>query len=1119
MPTSEVPNYKIDYHPVGGSLSTEFLENVPQTEDDEGNSIFELCLEVGPVFRDPVTNDAIAFPYSVNTGGSCSAHGECEFIFPEEEYFLTVAVNPVGSGTASNITGTPAPYAPGTSIILTASANPGFVFVNWTNGATVISTVPNFTYAMPGETTNLVANFTPIDVDPEEPTEDNEPEIPTPVVNGTFLPNTYENCAVFLLIKDLPYNLPVGSVLNTALFDGLDWTYIREPRDWDTVRLKTERTENYGFTQTASVDAISFSCYSGKEFIDNIWIQGGADSNVKFIFAIQSFGSDDFIIALINDINFSEYTRDRDTTKINLEGSEFNQLLTSREDVPYLYPRALPVFMYSKALPQVTQYTRKTTRLYEDVGSKPTDLSTIVAGFGVFNSDPNLNEIEGAFTYPDQLTFVKPSKEDKYVMKPKFPGKYQVEIKVSAVGIDLERWIIETFGLGTPGVFNIPDPDGPSFGEATLKLVVEVIDAVTGTVKFEEVSDPTNFQSWLQTIWYRPDGTEFPLRFVRSQEFEKSYQFELTSNDEVYIYIRYQAPLDSPGPTIAYRNDNAFLKVFESTNTDSDEEGFVPSEYRPFSATDPVIKLSGLTIAKASLAYQGRLFDAMNSVLKKLAEKSRNVLVSNFLNEGGALHSLTVGNGFSIRGAAEVGGPTDSRASFKTLFNGARCLVNLGYNVEVNEDGREVVRVEEMDYFFTNKEIITFTEESEILSYVEGADMDFVFNEVEVGYQKFSKERETDKGDTLQDTHGKINFLTPIRKHKNKLSIISQFIASSFELERIRRKQFEPDSQNSNERYDNDVYMINLRQEDQAVGVINGIQDFFSEPNFVDFLIESNGFRFLNRTNLPLVQGDTVEILYNGISAGYRTIKEVLNAPQGIGSTAYDTYVIFTQPPPEPAPSPQIELVILLPSTRYIPESIEPFEQVNNLESPETHYNLRYTPKRMLKNWGKVINAGLSFKSGDEDIKFQDGEGNMLLETELSIDDPFPLGDIQRDLTKEGADITLSQVWGRNTRFIAYYVSWEVYLGYDVYNYIQKALKGNSADDNNYGYIQVPDFKGNLVRGVPVNLEYDPNKRIASFRIRFSQRLPILEADILRPIVNSLGQTFVDENGNYIQHD
>jgi uncharacterized repeat protein (TIGR02543 family) len=86
-------------------------------------------------------------------------------------YTLTLEVNPANSGT---VTGAGI-YEAGEEIDLTATANEGYQFVNWTQGETVISEVANFTYTMPAENVTLIATFN---------------EIPIPTYTVTFTVTT-----------------------------------------------------------------------------------------------------------------------------------------------------------------------------------------------------------------------------------------------------------------------------------------------------------------------------------------------------------------------------------------------------------------------------------------------------------------------------------------------------------------------------------------------------------------------------------------------------------------------------------------------------------------------------------------------------------------------------------------------------------------------------------------------------------------------------------------------------------------------------------------------------------------------------------------------------------------
>jgi len=72
-------------------------------------------------------------------------------------YTITLSASPVGSGTV-NGGGT---FAEGSSNLVTATANVGYEFTNWTENGNVVSTVSSYTITL-GSNVTLVANFVPI---------------------------------------------------------------------------------------------------------------------------------------------------------------------------------------------------------------------------------------------------------------------------------------------------------------------------------------------------------------------------------------------------------------------------------------------------------------------------------------------------------------------------------------------------------------------------------------------------------------------------------------------------------------------------------------------------------------------------------------------------------------------------------------------------------------------------------------------------------------------------------------------------------------------------------------------------------------------------------------------
>jgi hypothetical protein len=82
---------------------------------------------------------------------------------PQNTYLLTLSAFPDVAGTTSGS----GFYYQGEPVPIRVTPNPGYTFVNWSRGVIIESTVPNFTYIMPGADTTLVANFTSSQWPPE----------------------------------------------------------------------------------------------------------------------------------------------------------------------------------------------------------------------------------------------------------------------------------------------------------------------------------------------------------------------------------------------------------------------------------------------------------------------------------------------------------------------------------------------------------------------------------------------------------------------------------------------------------------------------------------------------------------------------------------------------------------------------------------------------------------------------------------------------------------------------------------------------------------------------------------------------------------------------------------
>ncbi len=90
------------------------------------------------------------YSFTVNSNRTLVAHFQSQ----PNQYTITLSANPTNGGTVSG-GGT---YSQGQTCTVTANANPGYSFVNWTENGTQVSTNPTYSFTVTGNRA-LVANF------------------------------------------------------------------------------------------------------------------------------------------------------------------------------------------------------------------------------------------------------------------------------------------------------------------------------------------------------------------------------------------------------------------------------------------------------------------------------------------------------------------------------------------------------------------------------------------------------------------------------------------------------------------------------------------------------------------------------------------------------------------------------------------------------------------------------------------------------------------------------------------------------------------------------------------------------------------------------------------------
>ena len=146
-------------------------EELPTLDNNTGYTIDSSGLGVFVSELTDLTPGTLYYvrAYATNTSGNGYGN-QLEFTtltVTPNSYNLNLNVSPTGSGEATGA----GDYEEGAEVVINATANEGFEFVNWTSGEDTISTNASFTYTMPASDVTLNANFREI----SEPNLDGQP--------------------------------------------------------------------------------------------------------------------------------------------------------------------------------------------------------------------------------------------------------------------------------------------------------------------------------------------------------------------------------------------------------------------------------------------------------------------------------------------------------------------------------------------------------------------------------------------------------------------------------------------------------------------------------------------------------------------------------------------------------------------------------------------------------------------------------------------------------------------------------------------------------------------------------------------------------------------------------
>ena len=145
--------FKVTYDANGKPTITEKLMTTPEL----GTNIDGLAFDyAGDLYVASATAERFyKYVLPTNTNTCTVPAPESQIIMKEARYTVTVVADPAEMGTVTE----GGEYKAGEKVTLTATANDGYRFVNWTKGGVEVSTDASFEYTVPAENVTITAHF------------------------------------------------------------------------------------------------------------------------------------------------------------------------------------------------------------------------------------------------------------------------------------------------------------------------------------------------------------------------------------------------------------------------------------------------------------------------------------------------------------------------------------------------------------------------------------------------------------------------------------------------------------------------------------------------------------------------------------------------------------------------------------------------------------------------------------------------------------------------------------------------------------------------------------------------------------------------------------------------
>ena len=290
---------------------------------------------------------------------------------------------------------------------------------------------------------------------------------------------------------------------------------------------------------------------------------------------------------------------------------------------------------------------------------------------------------------------------------------------------------------------------------------------------------------------------------------------------------------------------------------------------------------------------------------------------------------------------------------FKTLYNSVCDEAFADYQID-----NTGITIDFIDNYYKDEELAVFTElPANDANYT--ANSDYSINIFNLKFKKSSSERTNNDAGTVDDVHTELQLKMPSKKADAVLNIELDHIRSAYLIEEQRKKGNENEGKTKVLENDENLFLLDC---------VPLPPDTYNE--FTQFL----RYRILEYNAILEVLSNTTFLWTNlGMEVG-----QIINISLDGGLTNYNLQLYYMdsflirlsfinyQPTADENGERSLTFKYILQGVEYINRTNQDFTNIEGVANPENYSNLKYSLKRILNKWSKVINTAGQFLIGKE---------------------------------------------------------------------------------------------------------------------------------------------------------